>query len=326
VSRRRPLLRGVAWPYALLAVAVLALWHSPWDLPAVQVVDLATFWWALPAVALTGLALLRRDGRAALLLAVPAALWLWAYGSAFLPTSTPDASPDLRVVAYNTDVAAPDGDHVAMVAETTSADVLLLQEVFPPREEELADRLGASHPHVHVDQSEGVGGVGVWSRHPIVEVVAVTDVSDRSRRSSIVVIDVGGRRVQVAPFHLVSPCPTCGPSVLERLELEGTLRRAEVGAVLDALDPDLPAIVGGDLNSNERGTAYRRFVAAGFDDPQRSVGWGMGFTWPNGRLLPPLLRIDTILSRGLMPVASEVPDVGGSDHRPVVVDLAWQEG
>jgi vancomycin resistance protein VanJ len=326
MSRRRPLLRGVAWPYALLAVVVLALWSSPVDLPPVQVVDLLTFWWAAPAVALTAVALLRRDGRAALLLALPASLWLWAYGSAFLPAAAADVPVALRVVAYNTDVAAPDADHVVTVAETTGADVLLLQEVFPPREEELTERLGASHPHVHVDQSEGVGGVGVWSRHPIADVVAVADVSERSRRSSVVVLDVDGRRIQVAPLHLVSPCPTCGPSVLDRLALEGALRSAEVQAVLDALDPTLPAIAGGDLNSNERGNAYRRLVAAGFDDPQRSVGWGMGFTWPNGVRLPPLLRIDTILTRGLTPVASEVPHVGGSDHRPVVVDVAWQEG
>lgn len=326
MSHRRPLLRAVAWPYALLTLLVVGLWYAPVDPPALQPVDLLTFWWTLPAVALTVVALLRRDGRAAALLAVPALLWAWTYGATFLPASAPQATSELRVVAYNTDVAAPDATHVVALAAATRADVLLLQEVFPSREAELRAGLGSSHPYVHVDQSEGVGGVGVWSRHPIVDVVGVTDVSERSRRSSIVVLDVDGRRVQLAPLHLVSPCPTCGPSLRERLGLEVRLRRAEVTAVLAALDPAVPAIVGGDLNSTERGAAYRRLVAAGFDDPHRRVGWGPGFSWPNGRLLPPLLRIDMILTRGLTPVASEVPDVGGSDHRPVVVDLAWQEG
>ncbi|MTV26557.1 hypothetical protein FTX61_14205 [Nitriliruptoraceae bacterium ZYF776] len=319
---RRPLLRVVAWPYALATVAVVVLWSTVGATSLTQWVDLLTFWWSLPAVALVLVALVARDRRAAALFAVPAVLWLWAYGTAFLPGEAPAAVPDLRVVSFNTFVAVEGEEHVLDLVETTEPDVLLLQEVFPPREAALRERLADRFPHVHVDQSPGVGGVAVLSRHPIVDTIPVGTPSERSRTTSVVVLDVDGELVQVVSLHLISPCPTCGTSVVERLELEDDVRRAEVSATLEALDPDLPVVVGGDLNSGERSTAYRQLAAAGFDDPQRRAGSGPGFTWPADRRVPAFLRIDWILTRGLTPVAAWVAPPHASDHRPVVVDVA----
>ncbi|WP_052664185.1 endonuclease/exonuclease/phosphatase family protein [Nitriliruptor alkaliphilus] len=323
---RAHILRLLAWPYAALTAAVLVLWLLEVQHPVTVLFDLATFWWTLPAVALVLVASLRRDRTAAALFALPAGLWLWAYGGAFLPTTAPDVAADLRVVTYNTFVGAPDERHVLELVATTEPDVLLLQEVFAPREEALLIALGDRYPHQQIDRSPGVGAVAVYSRHPITDVVPVVDASERSRGTSVVRLDVDGRPLQVTSLHLISPCPACGPSVLERLELEDDVRRAEIGSVLDRLDPDIPAVVGGDLNSSDRSTAYRQLVAAGFTDPQRDVGSGMGFTWPaDGRLLPPVVRIDWLLARDLVAVAASVEEARGSDHRAVVVDLAFDD-
>jgi endonuclease/exonuclease/phosphatase (EEP) superfamily protein YafD len=324
VDRRRPALRLLAWPYALTTVALLAVWLARIEHATVQVLHLATFWATLPALALVVVALLARDGRAALLLAVPAVTWVWSYGTAFLPGAGASTEPDLRLATFNTFVGAPGDDHVLALAEDTGADVLLLQEVFADREEALAASLADRYPHVHADRTPGVGAVVVMSRFPIVDVTPVVDASHRSRPTSVVTLDVDGQPVQAAAVHLLSPCPGCGTSLLERLELEEDVRRAEVGAVLEALDPDVPAVVGGDLNSNDRASAYRRFVAAGFADAHRDAGSGMGFTWPaDGRLLPPVVRIDWVLVRGLSTVDAWVGDAGDSDHHPVVVDLSF---
>lgn len=315
----------VAWPYAALTVAALALWLTEVDHPATQMLALTTFWWSLPGVLLVAIALLRRDVVAVVLLAVPAGLWLWAYGGAFVPSAGTDVAADVRVASLNTFVGAPDASHVLDLIDAEAPDVLLLQEVFAPREEALRSDLADRYPHVHADRSEGVGAVMVMSRHPIIDVVEVEEASDRSRLTSVVTLDVDGVALQVSSLHLISPCPTCGPSILERLELEDDVRRAEVGAVLDALDPELPAIVGGDLNSGDRSTAYRQLVAAGFRDPQREVGSGMGFTWPaDARPLRPMVRIDWVLTRALAPVTAGVADTDGSDHRAVVVDVAFE--
>lgn len=325
MPRRR--FRWAVWfalAYALAAIVALVAWAIFGDPAWLQPVNLTTFWWSLPAVALAPLAFLLGSRRSAALLAVPAVAWLWSYGTAFLPNSV-DGTPALRVASYNTYVAAPDASHVLQLVREAEPDVLLVQEVFPERERQLEASLADALPEHHVVQSPGVGGVGVYSRYPIVEVIPIGDATTRSRSTAVVVLDVDGQHVQVVPVHLISPCPTCGANVVQRIELEGAVRRAEIDAVLAALQPDLPAIVGGDFNSTDRSLPYRELADAGFTDPQRDAGSGPGFTWPNSSRVGAAIRIDWILVRGLTSVGAYVAPGTASDHRPVVVDLAFPE-
>ncbi|GGI08907.1 endonuclease/exonuclease/phosphatase family protein [Egicoccus halophilus] len=321
---RRPALRALGALYAAFTVLVLVLWATVGDTPWTVLVNLSTFWWTLPSLGLVVLAVLLRDPRAALWFAVPALAWAWAYGTAFVGAPA-EGDADLRIASFNTYVHTEGEQHVLDLVDEVTPDVLVLQEVFPPREQALAAALAERYPYAHVEQSPGVGGVGVWSRHPVVAVTGVEEASEVSRATFVVELEVDGRALQVVPLHLISPCPACGASVLERLELEGEVRRAEVGRVLDALDPDVPTVVAGDLNSNDRSVAYRRLTGVGFRDPQREVGRGMGFTWPADRSVPAVLRIDWILVRDLDPVDAWVGDARGSDHRPVVVDVAFPD-
>lgn len=330
-TSRSPARRRPRWPaviasvYATASIVALLAWAIVGDAAWLQPVTLGTFWWSLPAVALAPLAFLLGSRRTSLLLAVPAVVWVWSYGTAFLPPAAADRPPDLRVVSFNTYVHAPDASHVVDLVRAQEPDVLLVQELFPSRDEELRARLGDRLPHRHVVQSPGVGGVGVFSRFPISEVRPILDASERSRSTAVVVLDVDGRPLQVVPVHLISPCPQCGASVIERLDLEGVVRVAEMGAVIAALDGDVPAIVGGDFNSTERSGPYRKLAAAGFRDAQREAGSGMGFTWPGGGRLGAFVRIDWLLARDLEPVRAFVGSAGPSDHRPVIADLAFPE-
>ncbi|MBW3659432.1 MAG: endonuclease/exonuclease/phosphatase family protein [Actinobacteria bacterium] len=322
---RRRLLRLLAGLYAAATAAALVGWSVAGDVAWIQPINLTTFWWSLPGVVLAPVALLAGARRTAALLAVPAVVWVWSYGTAFLPGDPAAAEHDLRVVSFNTYVHTPDTSHVRTLVEETAPDVLVLQEVFPPRETELAGAFAERFPHQHVIQSPGVGGVGVYSRFPIADVRPIGDASDRSRSTAVVELDVDGRRLQVVPVHLISPCPTCGASLLERLELEGDVRVAEMRSVVAALSPDAPAIVAGDFNSTDRAMPYRRLVAAGFHDPQRDAGAGLGFTWPSTGPTGALLRIDWVLVRDLRAVDAWVGPARGSDHRPVVVDLTFRD-
>lgn len=330
-TSRSPARRRPRWPaviasvYATASIVALLAWAIVGDAAWLQPVTLGTFWWSLPAVALAPLAFLLGSRRTSLLLAVPAVVWVWSYGTAFLPPAAAERPPDLRVVSFNTYVHAPDASHVVDLVRAQEPDVLLVQELFPSRDEELRARLGDRLPHRHVVQSPGVGGVAVYSRFPITEVRPILDASERSRSTAVVVLDVDGRPLQVVPVHLISPCPTCGTSFLERLDLEGDVRVAEMRSIIAALDPEVPAIVAGDLNSTDRSMPYRRLTGAGFTDPQRDAGDGPGFTWPAAGRTGAFLRIDWLLVRDLRAIDTWVGPARGSDHRPVIADLAFPD-
>lgn len=323
-SGGRLLLHAVGALYAAFTLAALAAWAVVGDTWWTQPVNLSTFWWTLPAVLLAPLLWIAGSRRLAPLIAIPALVWVWAYGGAFLPKDAPGPA-DVRVASYNTYVGAPDADHVVAFVERYEPDILLLQEVFPDRQQSLESALADRYQTATTIQSPGVGGVSVFSRYPLVETRPVGDATERSRSTQVVVLDADGQRLQVVSVHLISPCPTCGRSAIERLELEGDVRRAEMSTLVAALDPGVPAIIGGDFNSTERSEPYRRLTAAGFRDPQREAGDGPGFTWPNDRGVGPLLRIDWLLARGLTPVEAWVADGGPSDHRPVLAEFTLPE-
>lgn len=317
-ARRLGLL--AAFLYGTGAAAALLVWALAGDRSWTLSVNATTFWWTLPGLPLLLVALALRSRRAAVPLAVPAVAFVWAYGGLFVG-SPAAVEPDLRVASYNTFIRAPDISHVIQLVRVERPDVLLVQEVQPRRVEELTAHLGDAFPHATFETREAdrIGGVGVLSRFPIVEERPVTPVGG-SRPTRIVVLDVHGQPVQVVAVHLTSPCRVCGPSLVERQGYEARMRRAEVEAVLGALDPDVPVILGGDLNATRRSDPYRLLASAGFRDPQVEVGSGPGFTWPDGS--GPFLRIDWIVVRGLTPTGAWVGPPRGSDHHPVVVDVA----
>ncbi len=74
---------------------------------------------------------------------------------------------------------------------------------------------------------------------------------------------------------------------------------------------------------------YARLVHAGLTDAFRAAGQGFGFTWPatlHDAYLspPPLARIDYIFhTPHFYPRRAWVGPAIGSDHLPVLAELAW---
>ncbi len=341
---------ALAGVYAVFAVAAILAWWVAGDAWWNQLVNLTTFWWALPSVPLLVLALVFRQWGIALLLAVPAGVLVWAYGGLFLPSASPPSATaasgaELRVASYNVFIQVDDVSHVIDLVEADQPDVVLLQEVTGEQVDRLRDRVADHLPHGWFGDSANFGGVGVLSRHPIEEVRPVSTPERFERPTAVLTLDVptsdGRQPVQVVPLHLVAACPVCGPFV-ERQRYEVASRQREIQAVLDALDPELPAIVGGDLNGTRLSQAHRTLTGSGFRDPHREVGFGLGFTYPADHAPPgrgeragtglsprpatvahlplvsfPVLRLDHILVRDLIPVDARVGDARASDHRPI---------
>lgn len=320
----------LAWAVAVYAVAATALLAAGWFLGDVTwwlyAANVSVIYWLAPLVPLLLLALLRRWWPVAAICAVGAAVWLATFGPMLVPRSVA-ADDTLRVASYN---IAPqrDVDHVARMVQREQPDVLLVQELLPAAREDLI-RLLPSLPHHHFSQvnqgAPGGGGTAVLSRLPIVGVAGVTDLPATSRPIDIVTLEAGGGSTfDVASLHLASPCSECTEenptgSLEEALEREAAVRGVEADRLADAL-PAGTVVLGGDLNSSTFNDPRRRLLDAGLVDVHRQVGTAPGFTRTNWR---GRFRIDwLIVSPEVVPVREWVGPDDGSDHRPVIADIA----
>jgi len=95
-------------------------------------------------------------------------------------------------------------------------------------------------------------------------------------------------------------------------------RFAELARALGA--DGTPVVLGGDLNSSDLNTPLGVLTGSGLVDVHRAVGTRPQLTRGSN---PGYARVDVVLVRGLRPLADAERPAGGSDHSPVVADLAW---
>ena len=87
-----------------------------------------------------------------------------------------------------------------------------------------------------------------------------------------------------------------------------------------------PLIVAGDFNATLHAGGIRALRDVGLLDAHEALGRGLATTWPNGMFSAPPLHLDHVfLSPHLVPVAVTEGHGAGSDHRPVIVDVAVRE-
>jgi endonuclease/exonuclease/phosphatase family metal-dependent hydrolase len=229
--------------------------------------------------------------------------------------SADDSATVLRVMTYNILQGGRRGQALTDVVRATAPDVLLVNESpkTPFTWHRRCTRLCAAWGLTYVDGGRPAGSNMVAVRRGI-------EVKD-SRSSRLaqprfaprrgivsVQLRVGGRLLGVVSCHL---------------SLDRERRVAETGHVVDAADRLRgPVIVAGDLNETPDGPSWRRLSAAGFVD-HGSPGW------PTFRSEHPTRRIDALLVRGDLLVRQHgdpgVPQVllaAGSDHRPVLAEVA----
>ncbi|CAM5466090.1 hypothetical protein SCALM49S_08980 [Streptomyces californicus] len=123
-------------------------------------------WTGLAVPVLLVLAAVRRSRAAAAAVLVPAVVWGTLFGGAL--TDKRSAGGDLTVVSHNVGEANPDPAGTARVLAGADADVLALEELSDTSAPVYARELAAAYPHHAV-----IGGVGIWSRHPLADVRAV---------------------------------------------------------------------------------------------------------------------------------------------------------
>lgn len=258
-------------------------------------------WWL--SGALLVLALLSRSSVAIVPAVVAVVANLAVIIPLYLPVSPPDIPADLRIVTFNLRSNNPNHAEVVAWLRQVDADVVFLQEGTPVWEEALA-------PLTRYDIVSGRTGDLIFGTIALVPPgSAVTNHGFELSATRAVETTVGG--VAILSVHPLAPVTPW----------QAVTRDAQLAEYTDwAVSTPGPRVVTGDFNATPWTAPFRHMLAAGgLVNSQR--GFGTAPTWSVDEWWR--LPIDHLLhSEELAVVHREVgPDLG-SDHRPVVIDLA----
>ncbi|MGH8175032.1 MAG: endonuclease/exonuclease/phosphatase family protein [Steroidobacter sp.] len=216
-----------------------------------------------------------------------------------------------RLVSFNIWFRNDDDAGVAGYLRQTGADAIVLQEAIEP----VARRLHAllpTYPYAHFDRS-GYGAV-VFSKWPLISASA-QPLASHGSQAAHVQIDWRGSVVTLVGVHLHWPF---GPrnARLRNQELLG------VAAIASAATG--PLLIAGDFNVTPWSPYFQNALAqSGMNDCAR--GNGFASSWPSYATWIGI-RIDHCLaSRHWRVIDVRTGPHVGSDHRPVIADLALKE-
>lgn len=287
----------------------------------------------LPLLLFLPLVVLSKSRLAKAVILVPCLLFLLLYGNLFLPQlagAEHEGEIVLRVMTYNATHGTPGVDQILSIIETEKPDVIALQEVSAEVAEALSG-LDEMYPYMALHPQAGYSGSGVLSRFPILDDEAFR-LTEGAHLYQHVVLDVEGKSVHLLNIHLHLPVIRLdgseGSLYLNPRRYSTRGQDLELDRLLEELDGlEGLLIVAGDFNMTDQSSGYRRLTGR-LGDAFRDVGWGFGYTFPDGemRSIPipfPFLRIDYIFhSSDIGAQRAYVGDRGGPDHRFLVAELA----
>lgn len=262
-------------------------------------------------------------------------IWLFAAAAglavaatAFMPTR-PDPADWARatagarqwsVMSFNVQRGGAPASDALDAVDAAQPDILCLQEMTPELAEMFKIRFGKRYPHRYFKPGRMTQGVGIASRHPLLDGTVLTLGLTYLPAVSATVRTESGL-IRVACVHLMPPFARFKKSVnvWKRYFRNQAIRMGQVAELLKHLDRrDIPAIILGDMNELPGQLAVSLIGAAGFADACGGVAARCGPTWPGGVIpLPAMFRIDHIHGRGVSFDGTAALEAGGSDHYPV---------
>lgn len=201
---------------------------------------------------------------------------------------------------------------IAEEIRASAPDVVFLQEATPTHVDAL-DRSGsiAGLPHrVTIARTDPFAGL-LASRWPLVD-QDVVEVDGRPILIRATAVTESGP-IRLYSVHVVAPLGGARKAWVKELR--------EVAAAVGS--ESSPVLVGGDFNATWGHKAFRRVLDVGLTDAAAARGRPFQMTWMNGRLVPPVMRIDHVLTGPGLTVTTIRSGRGeSSDHLPLVADVA----
>ena len=242
---------------------------------------------------------------------------VWVYLPRYLPAQQPQqAVADVRVLTTNLGMGQADPADLVALA-TDAADIVAVQEMTPSAADGLtAAGMDAVFPHRVILPAPLASGIGLWSRHPIVQSgridgYALPMLGTRIRIPGVAV------DTTVLSVHLAAPWPqpidqwlrdiAAFPTTLDEMG-----RAACAGAV----------IVAGDFNATADMAPFRELLKQGYGDAAADAGAGLARTYPGRGRWPPVIGIDHVLVKHATAVSARTVTVPGADHRGLLATVA----
>jgi endonuclease/exonuclease/phosphatase (EEP) superfamily protein YafD len=214
-------------------------------------------------------------------------------------------SAQLRIVVFNLSIRSGRTDEMVRFLAQLRADAAVLLEVGPQWREPLAS-LRSVYPHQLVHSRDDPFGIALLSAHPC---APCDEIQEEGVPPALLGrLALGRGHLWIAGVHAVPPFN--GEWTRER---DGYLRG--MSRRLAALAG--PRVLAGDFNTTPWTSGYRELLAADLHDGNRALA-----SWP--AFLPfPVVPIDHVLvSKELRVVSKRRGLPLGSDHYPIVVELA----
>jgi len=225
--------------------------------------------------------------------------------------------PHFSVLSYNVNWGMPRADLTVAAIIGADADIVCLQETTPDWQWYLTDALGQRYPHMEFRHYGGAGGMAFLSKRPFATQAYVKPKAGWFP-AWIVTVHTPLGRVQVCNLHLRPSLSDRGSVSLSSYINTKDIRRKEIEAAWEHLDPDRPAVVVGDLNESDSGRAVTWLKGQGFTDAIAEFDKD-AHTWRwRWGLITLRDRFDHILhSAHLRAASARVIKEGASDHYPV---------
>jgi endonuclease/exonuclease/phosphatase (EEP) superfamily protein YafD len=232
-------------------------------------------------------------------------------------TAPAPASATMRVMSMNVCLTNANAESVIASVRNASPDVLVLQEYTTAMDERLRAGL-EEYPYQLRRPQENSDGWAVYSRRPLLAPIDTEVRLNDSTRQARFAVRMGKQEVLVYALHL-----TC-PKSIDQIGAN----RAEVADLVEMVSRErMPVILAGDFNFTETTANFAALRGAGMSDTHDLAGNGRGSTWRYRALglthRLPGFRIDHVfVSPQLTCTNAQVVDVSGSDHRPIIADIA----